>query len=891
MGKRKMKGRVVPPSVDREVDEEFDHHLAMIVRTLVSEGWSEEEARAEARRRLGNVRRWKAESRVWGERRDGQENRRRWWDEVRQDLRFALRQLRRAPAFAAVTVLTLGIAIGANTAVFSVVNGVLLRPLPYPEPGELSIVWTRYLPPSGFDIDKFVLSGPEALDIQEESRTLESLGIFARSDRTLTGDGDVPERIRVGLYSASMLPTLSVRPRLGRWFSEEEDVPDGPRVTILSHGLWESRFGADPAIVGRTIMMNGVPTEVVGVMPRDFDFPYDARAALPLGLTRESQGGRASHNLMAIGRLADGMTQDDLDAELSLLAERWAREYEHNVAHHPWSQELHTEVVARAPERLGLLMAAVGLVLLVACANVSNLLLTRAERRQTEVAVRRTLGAGRARITRQLATESLVLAAVSAVVGLALAVLGLEALLRVDPTALPRLDEIRIDGNVLAFVVAVTGLTTLLFGIVPAHLAGRHASGTLASSGAHALGGRPRTALRRLLVTGEVAVSLVVVILAGLVVKSFGALTSTDPRMDPSGLITFTVSLPEADYPDPANVSEEYRTLLDRLRAVPGVESATASTRLPFGGMSQWDFVLDDRPPRQEGELAWNAGISHVTDDYFRTLGIPILAGRSLGPEDRRDAASVAVVSETMASRYWPGESVIGKRFGYDGIGDTIPWITVVGLVPDPVTSGLDSDPYPHVYVPQAQGGVSTYVTPRTMRMAVRTSVEPESAVPALRSAVSDFDPDIPLYAVSTMEDIVSSSFAGPRITTTLLGIFAVVALILAGVGVYGVISYAVAGRTREIGVRVALGAERREITRLVLGEGARPVLVGVGLGLVLAWLSTRLVEAMLYGVEPTDPVTFVTLPLLLLLVGIAASLAPALRATRIAPTEALRVE
>lgn len=889
--RKRMADPVVRPSVDREVEEEFDHHQDMIVRDLTAEGWSEEDARAEAVRRLGDVRRWKAESREWGDRRDAGASRRLRWDELTQDLRFALRQLRRAPSFAAIAVLTLGIAIGANTAVFSVVNGVLLRPLPFPEPDELSILWTRYLPPSGFDIDKFMLSGPEVLDIQEESRTLESMGFFTTGSRTLTGDGETPERIRVAQYSASMLPTLGVRPALGRWFNEEEDVPDGPAVTILSHTLWANRFGADPQIVGRSVMMNGTPTEVVGVMPEEFDFPSDARAWLPLGLTRENQGGRGAHYLVSVGRLADGMTQDDLDAELSVFADRWAQEYEHNVAHYAWSQDLHTEVVAQAPERLRLLMAAVALVLLVACANVSNLLLTRAERRQTEVAIRRTLGAARGRITRQLATESVVLAAISAAVGVGLALVGLEALIRMDPTALPRLDEVRLDGNVLAFVVFVTGITTLLFGVIPAYFAGRRASGTLASSSARALGGRPRTALRRLLVAGEVAVSLVVVILAGLVVKSYGALSSTDPGMDPSSLITFTVSLPEADYPDGSTLSEEYERMLDLLRAAPGVESVTASTNLPFSGTGQWDFTLDDRAPRQEGDLAWNAGISHVAGDYFRTLGIPVLAGRTFGPQDDRDGAPVAVVSETMASRYWPGESVIGKRFGYEGIADTIPWITIVGLVPDPVTGGLDQEPYPHVYVPQAQGGVSTYVTPRTMQVAVRTSVDPESTVPALRSVLADFDPDVPLYAVSTMDDIVAASFAGPRVTTTLLGIFAVIALILAAVGVYGVISYAVAGRTREIGVRVALGAERGEITRLVLGEGARPVLVGIAVGLGLAWLSTSLVEAMLYGVEPTDPATFVTLPLLLLVVGVIASVVPALRATRIAPTEALREE
>lgn len=885
-----MDRRVVPPPVDREVDEELDHHVAMLVRDLVAQGWAEEEARAEALRRFGDMDRWKAESREWGKRRDGNVDRRQWWDDIKQDLRYSLRQLRRTPSFAAITILTLGIAIGANTAVFSVVDAVLLRPLPYPDADRLSTLWTRYLPPSGFDIDQFPISGPEILDVREETRTLESLGLFQTSSRTLTGDGEAAERVRVGLYSATLLPTLGVQPELGRGFTPDEDVPDGPAVTILSHDLWESRFGADPGVLGRAVLLNGITTEVVGVMPEGFEFPEGTRAWVPLGLTRESQGGRGGHSVLAVGRLADGMTQPDLDAELELFAERWAREYEHNVGHFVWSQSLHSEVVAQAPERLRLLMAAVALVLLVACANVANLLLTRAERRQTEVALRRTLGAGRGRITRQLATESAVLAMLSAVVGLSLAVVGLETLIRVDPTALPRLDEVRLDGTVLLFLLGVTGLTTLLFGVVPAYVAGGRASGALASSGGRSAGGRRRTALRRLLVTGEVAVSLVVVILAGLVVQSFASLVGTDPRMDPSNLLTFSVSLPESSYPSAERISAEYDRMLDDLRATPGVTSASASTNLPFNGTGQWDFALDDRPARQEGEVAWNAGISHVADDYFRTLGIPILDGRAFGPEDSRDGALVAVVSEAMAERYWPGERVIGKRFGYR-MDDSVPWITIVGLVPDPVTSGVDAEPYPHVYVPHAQGGVSTYGVPRSMQIAVRTSTAPGSLVPALRETMASFDPDLPLYQVSTMDDIVAASFAGPRITTNLLAIFAVIALVLATVGIYGVVSYSVAGRTREIGVRIALGAERGTITRLIVSEGARPVLVGVAVGLALAWLSTRLVEAMLYGIAPKDPMTFSTLPLLLLVVGVTASLVPALRATRIAPTEALREE
>jgi predicted permease len=883
--------RVVRPTVEREVEEEFAHHVEMRVRDLVAEGWTAEDARREAVRRFGDIDRLKADCHDLGTRRNVEMNRKQWWDEIRQDLRYALRQLRRAPAFAAITVLTLGIAIGANTAVFSVVNGVVLEPLPYPEPDELTILWTRYLPPSGFDIDKFVLSGPEILDIQDESRVLESVGIFQAGSRALTGQDLAAQRVRVGFYSVDVFPTLGVTPALGRWFSAEEDLPDGPDVTVLSHTLWRDRFGSDPTLIGSSIVMNGVATEVVGVMPEGFEFPSDTRAWLPLGLDRSTEGGRGAHSYRAIGRLAPGMAQADLDAELEVFAERWASEYEHNVAHFPWSQALHTETVANAPRILRVLMAAVGLVLLIACANIANLLLARGERRHAEVAVRRTLGAGRGRITRQLATESLVLAGVSAAVGLALSVLGLRTLIAMDADALPRLDEVGLDGTVLSFTLGLSVLTALLFGVIPAYLAGRRSASTLATSAARAVGGRRSVSLRRLLVAGEVALSLVVVILAGLVVRSFGALVNTDPRMDPDNVVAFSITLPSASYPEDEELPTEWERLLDELRALPGVASVSGTTVLPFGGMSQWDFQLDDRPPRADGDAAWNAGVSMVATDYFATMGIPVLEGRALSESDRRDGPLVAVVSEAMGARYWPGESVVGKRFGYQMAEDSVAWLTIVGLVPDPVTGTLDDEPYPYVYAPTSQSGISTYFVPRTLQVVARTGVEAETVLPALRATVATFDSDLPLYRVTTMDDVVSDSLAGPRVTTNLLGLFATIALLLAAVGIYGVISYSVAGRTKEIGVRVALGAERSEITRLILAEGARPVLAGVLLGVAGAWLSTRLVEALLFGIEPTDPLTFSTLSLVLLAVGTAASLIPALRATRIAPTEALREE
>jgi len=485
-----MNKRVVPPTVEKEVNEEFSFHVDMRVRELVEMGWDAGDARAKAIRRFGDIERVKADCRQLGTRRDVSMNRRLWWDEIVQDLGYALRQLRRAPSFAAITVLTLGIAIGANTAVFSVVNGVLLAPLPFPEPDELAVLWTRYLPESGFDIDKFSMSGPEYLDIHETSTALESSGAFQRGSNTLTGDGGDAERIGVGLLSSDVLPTLNVAPHSGRWFTPEEDVAEGPNVVILGFDLWTNRYGGDESIVGRTIMLNGVGTEVVGVMPAGFEFPRGTDAWLPLGLDRTSEGGRGQHSYTGIGRLASGKTMADLDAELAVFRDRWAAEYEHNVAHYAWANSYRAEAIQDAPTRLRLLMAAVALVLLIACVNVANLLTARGEQRHGEVAVRTALGAGRGRITRQLATESLVLAGASALLGLGIAVVGTRVLIAIDPAALPRLADVSVDANVLGFTLAISVLTAGLFGIAPAYLIGRHSSPTVSGSAGRTVGGR-----------------------------------------------------------------------------------------------------------------------------------------------------------------------------------------------------------------------------------------------------------------------------------------------------------------------------------------------------------------------------------------------------------------
>jgi len=880
------------PPVEREVEEEIAFHLEMRVRELMADGMGEEDARVEARRRLGDVERVKARMRTEGRRRDGRMERRQWWDETRQDLGFALRQLRRAPSFATVAIATLALAMGASTAVFSVVNGVLLEPLPFEQPEELVMLRTRYLPPSGFDIPKFPLSGPEFFDIQEETRAFGSVGAYQPGgSRALTGGGLEPERIPVAFVSDEVVPLLGIRPWLGRAFTAEEDAADGPDVTLLSWELWTSRYGADSTLVGRTIEMNGVPTQVVGVMPRGFDFPGDARAWLPMHRDRTNEGGRAGHGIYGVARLAPGRTLADAESELEVVKARWAAEYEHNEAHFVWAEDATHAVVGDAPRTLFVLLSSVGLVLLVACANVANLLLARGERRQAEVAVRTALGAGRRRLTRQLLTESLVLAGLAAALGLGLAHLGTRTLIAMAPSALPRLGEVRLDGRVLLFTLATTVLTAALFGLLPALLTGRRGLARTASSGRS---GRSRGSglLRRALVAGEVALSLVVVLGAALLVKSWVALDRTDRGLDASNLLLFSVTLPTSDYPEGSAVPPAFERLLDRLTAVPGVAAAAAGSTLPFAqGWSQWDFQLDDRPPRQDGDRAWNAGIAAVSPGFFETLGIPILSGRGIERGDGLDAPSVGVVSQTMAATYWPGQDPIGKRWGYAQNEDSTTWITVVGVARDPVRSSLAEEPYPFVWVPAAQSGASTYGWFRTMRVAVRTGNAPNSVVAGVREAVHDFDPNLPLYRLRTMEDEVGDTLARPRLTTHLLGLFAALALLLASVGIYGVISYSVAGRTREIGIRVALGARRGEVVRMILAEGARPLALGIGLGLVGAWFATRLVGAMLYEVAPRDPQTFVLIPLALLAVGTLASWIPALRATRIAPTGALREE
>lgn len=810
----------------------------------------------------------------------------RWWDGTRQDLRFALRQLRRSPAFATVATLTLAFAVGANAAVFTLVEGVLLKPLPYGEPDRLAAVWARFLPPSGYDIPKATLAAEEVLDYRQETRALASIGIVRNGPpQALTEDGLEALQIDVWLASASMLPTLRVRPVLGRWFTEEEDVPEGAAVAVLTHDLWSSRYGSDPAIVDRSILMSGVPTRIVGVLPAGFSLGLgvDVGAYLPLRLTRSTRGGRVYG---AIGRLAPGATFADVDNELVVLNRRWAREDQPDEL---WAIPLKQDRLAEAPEVVYVLLTAVGLVLLVACANVAGLLLARSERRRWELVVRTALGAGRGRIVRQLVTESLAVSVAAATLALPLAWIGTEVLIAIDPTALPRLEDVRLEATTVAVTLGLALFTTLLSGVGPAMLAGWGASAARGRS-RRVSGGPRRGSLRRALVAAEVAVSLVVLILAGLLVRSLRARIATDPGFRTEDVLAFDLTLPPASY-EPGRVSHEYGRLVDALGALPGMASVSGASAVPFGRhMLRYGFWIEGASPPRPGERAWSAVTTFVMPEYFETLGIPLLTGRVPTRADGPAEPLVGVINETMARAFWPGESPLGKRWHYGPQEDESAWISVVGVVPDQLRYRAGEEPQPQVYLPIAQAGRLGRVE-RDLTITARTLMEPGLLVPAVRSVVSAFDPRLPVSNVRTMAEAVTTSLSRPRLTTNLLAVFAALALALAVVGVYGVVSYSVAGRTREIGVRVALGADRAGVLGLVMAEAARTVVSGVALGLGGAWLATRLVEAMLYQVAPTDVLTFTALPLGLLAVAALASLAPALRATGIAPTEALRAE
>ena len=796
-------------------------------------------------------------------------------DSLLNDLRFALRSLMRRPGFAIVVALTLAIGIGANSAIFSIVNGVLLRPLPYREPERLVMLWTM-LPEFGREVSSL----PDFRDWREGTRSFADVAALSNASFGVTGEGE-PERVEAASVTANFFRTAGVALAQGRSFTREEER-ENSRLAIVSHGFWQRRLGGRAGVIGETVRLSGTPYEIVGVAPEGFRLGRDAQLWVPLN-TADPDAGRRSDFLTVIARLAPGVTLGAAQREMTAIMSRLGEQYpQTNARVGAQVTSLREEIVGKVRPALLVFMGAVGLVLLIACANVANLLLARAAAREREIAVRAALGAGHGRIVRQLLTESVALALAGAAIGLVLATWGVGALRRADPSNLPRIEAIAVDGRVVAFTVLVSLAVGVLFGLAPALRLARGAIGGSLRDGARTLtGGHGLRSLRGMLVLSEVAVAILLLAGAGLLIRSFDKLQRVEVGVDPEGVLTAFVVPPQVKYDSLPQVALYFERLLDEVRRTPNVRVAAIGNDVPVsGGASYWSFSVEGRPAPAPG-TAQDVQPYIVSPEYFQALGIPLVRGRALAATDRQGAVPVALVNQAMARKFFAGEEVIGKRITFDG---TDYW-SIVGVVGDTRQEGLTTDPYPQVYVPFAQR------PRRGMALILRTAGDPLAAVPALKQVMARVDPEIALSGVASMRQLIDRSIAQPRVNTVLLGAFAGIALLLAAVGIYGVTAYGVAQRTREIGVRMALGARPRDVLGLVVRQGMLPVAVGTVVGLLAALAGTRVMRGLLFGIEATDPLTFTAIPALLALVALAASILPARRAARVDPMVALKEE
>ncbi|HKP88091.1 MAG TPA: ABC transporter permease [Blastocatellia bacterium] len=811
-------------------------------------------------------------------------------DTLLQDLRYGFRMLAKKPGFTLVAVVALALGIGANTAIFSVVNTVLLRPLPYKSPDQLMIVWedgTRY----GFPKD--TPAPANFIDWRDQNQVFESMAAIADQTFNLTGTGE-PEKIEGQRVSATFFPMFGVDPMLGRWFLPEEDQPGAGRTVIMNYGLWQRRFGSDPDIVGKPVTLNGQPYTVVGVMPKEFRFPdpyqistEETALYVPLAFSSEEASNRGGHYLIVYARAKAGVTRQQAQAEMDTIAARLEQQYpDTNMSLGATVVTLHEQIVGDIKPALLILLGIVGLVLLIACANVANLLLARAIARQKETAIRTALGASRKRLVSQFLTESVLLAALGGVAGLLLALYGLKLLEALIPPNLSQAKGISIDATVLGFTFLVSLLTGVVFGLVPALQASRPNLNETLKEGGKGTSGGGRSRLRNVLVISEVALALVPLIGAGLLINSFLKLRSVDPGFNPDNLLTMNVVLPRSKYTDQARRTAFYDELLQRVESLPGVESAGVITNLPLTFKGNNNGVTIEGRPEPPPDQVPIVITRTISPSYFHTMGIALLKGREFNRQDAQDAPGAVVVSEATARSFWPGEDAIGKRIKLGGYNSDEPWLSVVGVVKDVRQFELDIDPKPQIYLPYSQ---ILYLAPRDL--VVRTTGDPLSLAAAVRGEVWAIDKDQPVSNISTMSQIMSRSVARQRFNTLLFGLFAGVALALAAVGIYGVMSYSVTQRTHEIGIRMALGANPGNVLRLVVGQGLKLVAAGVAIGLAFAFALTRLMESLLFGVSATDPATFALISLALVAVALFASYIPARRATKVDPMVALRYE
>jgi predicted permease len=811
-------------------------------------------------------------------------------DTLLQDIRYALRLLSRNPAFTAIAVLALALGIGANSAIFSIVNAVVLKPLPYNNPEQLVQLWMRFTN-IGIPNDQNWVSVPEFMDLKQNGSFSHIAAIDSGSYNVNLGA--TPERIESAIVSTDFFPMLGVQARTGRVFSPDEGRPGQNRVVLLSDGLWRRRFAADPNVIGQKLIMNGDSYVVVGVLPGDFRFPRDAEVWTPLVFSANdlSENSRGNHGLQVIARIKPGMSVAQARADMAGVSQRIIEQhpsypyktYNFSVITIP----LLDQQVGDMRTALWVLMGAVGLVLLIACANVANLLLVRAAGRGREVAVRVALGVSRWRLVRQLLTESAVLGLVGGVCGLALGYWALQLLVTISATSFPRVVEARMDLRVLLFTLGVSLFTGVVFGLAPALQVIRHTTfDALKEGGRSGSSGMASTNLRSALVIAEVAISLTLLVGAGLLIRSFLRLQEVDSGFRPEGVLTMRLSLPDK-YAKAEQTRTFFRELLERVRRLPGVDAAGAVTGLPLSGSGWSGTATVDTQAVSEQDRSPEADQRPVTPGYFEAMGITLIRGRFFDQRDNETTAPVAIVDETMARTYWPNEDAIGKRIKGGDAGSPSPWFSIVGVVRHVRYRTLESPSRTEFYWPLAQ----TPFPLTSMSLAIHTQADPYSLAAAVQQQVQSIDPDQPIYRIRTMNELVSESSARRRLSMLLLVTFAGVALLLAAVGIYGVMSYSVAQRVHEIGIRMALGARSTEIVRLVLGQSMWMTLAGVGAGVVGSLAVTTFLSTLLFNVRATDPTTFVLVAVILTAVALFASFLPAFRATRVDPVRALREE
>ena len=813
-------------------------------------------------------------------------------DTLLKDVRYAVRRLRKSPGFSAIVVLTLALGIGANTAIFSVVNTVLLRPFAYRDPERLVIVDHFY--PSLNNLEAGA-SAPGFRDLRDNTSLFDGVFVMNGWGPALTGTGAEPQRLQGTRASGLMFRTLGVAPLIGRGFTPDEDEPGKEKVVVLSYGFWQRQYGGDRSIVGKQIILNGEQHDVIGVMPASFrNFNNQATDLWrPLALTpQQFGGGRTNEFLTLVARLKPTVTIERARSDLRTFASHLRAQYPEQYAP-DWTLKttpMNEKVSGSIRPALLVLLGAVGLVLLIACANVANLLLARAASRIKEVAIRSALGASRRDLIRQLLVESVLLAVVGGVLGLGLAWLGVKAVVALEPANIPRIAELRIDSLVMVFTLGVALLTGLLFGLAPAVQSARtNLQETLKEGGRGATADRSGHAMRRVLVVAEVALALMLLTGAGLLIKSLALLQEVNPGFDSSNLLNFTVSLPAAKYQSDTSRIQYFDRTLEAVRAVPGVTDVGITSTMPFGGnWSTGSFRIEGYQPPPNTPGPWGDQRA-VNPTFFTTLRIPLLKGRLFTDQDGTTGAQVAIVDDEMVRRYWPNVDPVGKRVTFNNPerDSVINWITVVGVVGHTKHEGLDAENRVQLYHPFRRPGFGG----GQMTFAVRTAGDPNAALPAVRAAIHAIDRDIPLANVSTMEANIANSMGQRRFAMLLLGLFAAMAAVLASIGIYGVMSYAVTQRAHEIGIRMALGAARRNVLSMVMRQGLLLVGVGVAIGVAGAFALTRLIASQLFGVQPTDPTTFTLVALLLIGVAVLATLVPALRATRVDPIIALRDE